>query len=775
MPNFLVHSDKTDVGRVRSANEDFHLIPDVPNHHCYIVCDGMGGHVGGAAASKMAASVFAGSLTAQLAQGERVSKAMDLAIRECNAAVYNRTLEEPELKGMGTTIVAMVVDDCGEVHVGHVGDSRIYRFRGGELQQLTRDDSYVQDLIDRGALREEDREKHPDRSRITKAIGIDGIVEPTVRYLGAWQPGDRYLLCSDGLTGVVEDDDLAKEARTDRSQAVAQLLGKALMAGAPDNVTLILVEAEGTSIPQPTGSTKQRVVSILTRTDWFAPNWAWLASGGLSLALLLVFIGPSLLNAIWPGDSEPEGLGVGGFQYVCLDESACNYFDQDTVRHNARGGGACRYDLNPCLNCEGGAAELNDSLCVQLDSTMSEVLRGDLELGCLVYYEVLDGDGAPNRWAPDGTIAVSFKEVLWTLDIKNRKIVSAQPAPLKKTDSNSVPSGANKPEKEESRTKSSISSETKKTQVPIKPKPKAELNSASVRMIQNRISGVEIRGFGKEARLWNSQGLAELSVGKLQWVSDRNKDWRDEKQTVDVSDGRLYQLREQGDTLPVIFDMKERGSVSSFSFEGLLQDVEDFEFIYYNSEKYFGLLEMISDRPFLLTPGSNPSRVGRSGSSTSEVDYALFKAIDSQPILLLEESREKRPGRVVLEKYILFKGIEELEATWKHYDVRSWSFVHTPNGQWVSGWTGEGPFWEDQFLSSSDLRQQTLALDEECSTFLSLERENWQISLSGELIGLELTLLEESGALRHVSWDEKTGVLVMVFDKCVYTGKVETP
>ena len=272
MPNFLVHSDKTDVGRVRSANEDFHLIPDVPNHHCYIVCDGMGGHVGGAAASKMAASVFAGSLTALLSQGERVSKAMDLAIRECNAAVYNRTLEEPELKGMGTTIVAMVVDSRGEVYVGHVGDSRIYRFRGGQLQQVTRDDSYVQDLIDRGELREEDREKHPERSRITKAIGIDGVVEPTVRNLGTWQPGDRILLCSDGLTGVVEDSALANEAQSERAEAVDKLMGKALMAGAPDNVTLIMVEAEGTNLPQPPVATGKGVASFLTRTDWFAPN-----------------------------------------------------------------------------------------------------------------------------------------------------------------------------------------------------------------------------------------------------------------------------------------------------------------------------------------------------------------------------------------------------------------------------------------------------------------------------------------------------------------------
>lgn len=770
MPNFLVHSDKTDVGRVRSANEDFHLIPDVPNHHCYIVCDGMGGHVGGAAASKMAASVFAGSLTSLLSQGERVSKAMDLAIRECNAAVYNRTLEEPELKGMGTTIVAVVVDTRGEVYVGHVGDSRIYRFRGGQLQQVTRDDSYVQDLIDRGELREEDREKHPERSRITKAIGIDGVVEPTVRNLGAWQPGDRILLCSDGLTGVVEDEALAKEAQTERFEAVEKLMGKALMAGAPDNVTLILVEAEGTNFPQPPVVTGKGVASFLTRTDWFAPNWAWLVSGGLSLFSLLVFMGPAMLDAIWPAESGSGENGGGGVRYVCLDEGACNYFDQDTVFHNARGGGACRYDLNPCLVCEGDSVVPGDS-CIQLNSTWTEVLAGDLAQGSWVYFEATDGEGAPYRWVPDTDLEIQSMEVLWSLSIHDRKIVRLQPAPANQNEANSPSSETDEAREEAPKPSPSVSSESKKSTTLIKPRPKTESKPASLLMTQNRVPGVRLRGFGEAAKLWNSQSLAPLSEGKLRWREES----KEKQKLSDVHGGHVFELQ-QGvpDTNLVVFSRSRRGSVSQFDFSIPFSAVEDFEFIRYDEKSYFGLIEMASASPFMLIPGRGAVDLKIVIGSTSDFDFVLYEDVKAKPVVLAVESRTKRPG-VNLKKCPVSREMVALESTWSLSGVRTWVFVHNRTGQWVSGWTGEAPFWEGQRLKDPSLSQQTLALDEEHSTFLSLDEEQWRISHKGNSLDLDLKTLEESGELRHVSWDEETGVLVMVFDKCVYTGKVETP
>lgn len=770
MPNFLVHSDKTDVGRVRSANEDYHLIPDVPNHHCYIVCDGMGGHVGGALASKMAASVFAGSLTALLAQGKTVSMAMDLAIRECNAAVYNRTLEEPELKGMGTTIVAMVVDQRGEVHVGHVGDSRIYRFRGGLLQQVTRDDSYVQDLIDRGELREEDREKHPERSRITKAIGIDGVVEPTVHNLGTWQPGDRILLCSDGLTGVVEDAELAKEAQTNRSEAVGQMLGKALMAGAPDNVTLILVEADGTNLPQTPVDTGQGVASFLTRTDWFAPNWAWLASVGLSLVVLLVFMGPAMMDAIWPGDSGSGSGAGGGFQYVCLDEGACNYFDQDTVLHNARGGGACRYDLNPCLICEGNSVVQGDS-CIQLNSTQTEVLRGDLAMGCWVYCEAPDGQGAPNQWIPDTTIKIQSKEVVWSVSIQDRKIVRLQPAPTEQNEPISPSSETDEAQEETPNPGPSVSSESKKSTPLIKPKPKAESKPTSILMMQNRVPGVRLRGFGRAAKLWNAQSMAPLSEGKLRWSEES----KEKNELSDVHGGHIFELQQGVPDTLVVFSRTRRGSVSTFGFSLPFSEVKDFEFIRYDEAGYFGLIETASASPRMLIQGRGAVDLKSGENATSDYDYVLYEDEKAQPVVLLVESRQKRPGRLILEKCPVSDNMEGLDPTWLWSDVRTWAFVHTRSGQWVSGWTGEAPFWEGQLLDGSGVETQTLALNAEHSTFLSLDQEQWRISHKGNSLDLDLKRLEESGLLRHVSWDDETGVLVMVFDKCVYTGKMDMP
>lgn len=770
MPNFLVHSDKTDVGRVRSANEDFHLIPDVPNHHCYIVCDGMGGHVGGAAASRMAASVFAGSLTSLLAQGERVSKAMDLAIRECNAAVYNRTLEEPELKGMGTTIVAVVVDERGEVHVGHVGDSRIYRFRGNQLQQVTRDDSYVQDLIDRGEIREEDREKHPERNRITKAIGIDGVVEPTVRSLGTWQPGDRMLLCSDGLTGVVEDAELAKEAQTDRTEAVDQLLGKALLAGAPDNVTLIMVEASGAGIPSPQGATLEKSGSFWTQTAWFAPNWAWVVSGGLSLVLLAVFMGPAMMDGIWPGDSGSGSDAGGGFQYVCLDEGACNYFDQDTVLHNAIGGGACRYDLNPCLICEGDSVVPGDS-CTQLNSTQTEVLRGELAMGYWVYCEAPDGQGAPNRWVPDTTIKIQSKEVLWSLSIQDRKIVRLQPAPTEQNEPVSPSSESDEAQEKAPKPSSSVSSESNKSTPLIKPKPKAESKPTSILMTQNRVSGVRLRGFGEAAKLWNSQSMASLSEGKLRWRGES----KEKNELSDVHGGHVFELQLGGPDTLVVFSRSRRGSVSTFRFSLPFSEVKDFEFIRYDEAGYFGLIETASASPRMLIQGRGAVDLKSGDNATSDYDYVLYEDEKTQPVVLLVESREKRPGRLILKKCPVSDNMEGLDPTWLLSDVLTWAFVHTRSGQWVSGWTGEAPFWEGELLIGSGAETQRLALNAEHSTYLSLNQEQWSISHEGNSLELDLKMLEESGPLRHVSWDDETGVLVMVFDKCVYTGKMDMP
>lgn len=239
----LHFESRTDVGRVRQANEDYFLVPDVPGHHVYVVCDGMGGHIGGAEASKIASTVFAGRITESLSNGASPDMALNVAIQEANSAVYARAQQNPELSGMGTTLVALLVRPNGQAFCGHVGDSRLYRIRSKRLVQFTRDDSYVQDLIDRGELDVSMREQHPEKNRITKALGIDAHVAPTVKALGKLKANDVMLLCSDGLSGVLSDAHMLAGWKGGLADWCNDMVGDVLRLGAPDNVTLIAVQA----------------------------------------------------------------------------------------------------------------------------------------------------------------------------------------------------------------------------------------------------------------------------------------------------------------------------------------------------------------------------------------------------------------------------------------------------------------------------------------------------------------------------------------------------
>ena len=215
--------------------------------------------------------------------------------------------------------------------------------------------------------------------------------------------------------------------------------------------------------------------------------------------------------------------------------------------------------------------------------------------------------------------------------------------------------------------------------------------------------------------------------------------------------------------------------MSQFDFSIPFAAVEDFEFIRYEEKSYFGLIEMASASPRMLIPGRGAVDLKIVIGSTSDFDFVLYEDVKDQPVVLAVESRKKRPGRLILKKCPVSDNMEGLDPTWSLSDVRTWAFVHTRSGQWVSGWTGESPFWEGDLLNGSGAETQTLALNAEHSTYLSLNQEQWRISHEGNSLELDLKRLEESGPLRHVSWDDETGVLVMVFDKCVYTGKMDMP
>jgi protein phosphatase len=236
----------TDKGRVRSNNQDSKLVVD---GRLFAVADGMGGHRGGEVASAVAletleANVGAPTTTATLLAGVAVA----------NEAVYAKAANEPELRGMGTTlcIVAPVdVDGDERVAVVNVGDSRVYLLRGDAFEQLTDDHSLVESLVRQGRLSGSDAETHPQRNILTRALGIDARVE-----VDSWElpavTGDRFLLCSDGLFNEVGTDQIAATLRqlTDPQQAADELVRMANEGGGRDNITAVVVDVvAGTGNP----------------------------------------------------------------------------------------------------------------------------------------------------------------------------------------------------------------------------------------------------------------------------------------------------------------------------------------------------------------------------------------------------------------------------------------------------------------------------------------------------------------------------------------------
>jgi serine/threonine protein phosphatase PrpC len=225
----------SDCGHVRTANEDsFLLRPGL-----YAVCDGMGGARAGEVASQMAC-------LALLAVNPEASGIEDLrqAIVRANRAIIQRSTTENELLGMGTTLTAALVKDDA-VLVAHVGDSRAYVLRDGDLTQVTSDHSWVGEMVRRGEITQAQAARHPHRSVITKALGSDMELTPDVMQV-AVEPGDRVLICSDGLTGMVDDETIAHimSLGADAQNTAQSLVDAALENGGEDNVTVVVVDVQ---------------------------------------------------------------------------------------------------------------------------------------------------------------------------------------------------------------------------------------------------------------------------------------------------------------------------------------------------------------------------------------------------------------------------------------------------------------------------------------------------------------------------------------------------
>ncbi|MGI8876574.1 MAG: Stp1/IreP family PP2C-type Ser/Thr phosphatase [Egibacteraceae bacterium] len=239
---FTVHA-ATDKGRVREGNEDSHYAGST----VFAVADGMGGHVAGEVASQRALEPVEELNGSQFAAAEDAQRALVDAITQANRSVIADAAADPGLSGMGTTLTAVMVRN-GRLHLAHVGDSRAYLLRSGDvISQLTTDHTLVEQLIREGRIARDEAATHPQRSVVTRAIGVDREVEVDSLAPLELQPGDQVVLCSDGLTNPVGDDEIAGilEAEADGDAATSKLITMANERGGPDNITVVLLRVLG--------------------------------------------------------------------------------------------------------------------------------------------------------------------------------------------------------------------------------------------------------------------------------------------------------------------------------------------------------------------------------------------------------------------------------------------------------------------------------------------------------------------------------------------------
>ena len=246
----------TDVGRTRKGNEDAHAVKHELN--LYVVADGMGGHAAGEVASKIAVesieefiTLTSGNeeITWPFGLDETISydgNRLKTAIRHANGKVLEATRETAELEGMATTVAAILVD--GDVaNLAHVGDSRIYRWNEGEMTLLTSDHSWVNEQIQTGVISPDQARSHPLRNVVTRALGGRADLLVDVQAL-TMIPGDVLLICSDGLTTMIPDDDISAilgRADGDITRAARELVDEANDRGGEDNITVVLLKYEG--------------------------------------------------------------------------------------------------------------------------------------------------------------------------------------------------------------------------------------------------------------------------------------------------------------------------------------------------------------------------------------------------------------------------------------------------------------------------------------------------------------------------------------------------
>jgi PPM family protein phosphatase len=282
----------TDIGQVRERNEDSFLV-DPP---LYAVADGMGGHRGGTVASELALETV--EALARAGKGRLAEQ-----VREANRAVFERSMHDRDVSGMGTTLTAVRVDADG-AHLAHVGDSRAYLLRAGALRQLTDDHTLVNRMVKAGEISPEEAEVHPHRNVVTRALGTEPDVQVDEEDVPLLD-GDRLLLCSDGLTNMVTTDQIEAilEANPSAQDAAARLVRAANRAGGIDNITVIVLDAHDDGGTDGGGAPSSDAPSARSRRPRIAPATARRWAVGVAIALVgmiaFVVLGRAYLDRQW--------------------------------------------------------------------------------------------------------------------------------------------------------------------------------------------------------------------------------------------------------------------------------------------------------------------------------------------------------------------------------------------------------------------------------------------------------------------------------------------
>lgn len=236
---------KSDKGKVREINEDyFYISTSLDEVQLYILADGMGGYNGGEIASKLAVQTAKNYIENNFKETEKdkdsIIQLLGSSMEYANMVVYEKAKENPELQGMGTTLEICLIYN-NKVYIGHVGDSRTYRIRKQFIRKLTQDHSYVQKLVKEGTITNEQAAHHPQKNMLMKALGCNAFVEPDVMVKG-FLKDDILIICSDGLTNLVDQETIYEMASKNIEQATKDLVNLANDRGGYDNITVIVIK-----------------------------------------------------------------------------------------------------------------------------------------------------------------------------------------------------------------------------------------------------------------------------------------------------------------------------------------------------------------------------------------------------------------------------------------------------------------------------------------------------------------------------------------------------